>query len=153
AVGALRLAKPGNTAAHRLARPENLNEREQRPAGHHRLALGMFDIGPGETSGIMLAPATVGLLPADHPRCGARAGRTVATDPGGAQRRDRDPGRVGEVDPPESRKGTIRALPSAQERAGACDGTVYLFAQPIRPMLTEPAERDDRRRRALDVGQ
>src|SRR6516162_10215781 len=78
AVDALRPAKPGNAAPHRLARPENLHERKQRPAGHDRLALRMLDIGPGETPGIMLAPATVGLLLVDQPGSRAREVRIVA---------------------------------------------------------------------------
>src|SRR5215831_11614113 len=104
AVAALRPAKPGNAAPHRLARPENLHERKERPAGHDRLALRMFDIGPGETSGVMLAPATIGLLLVDEPGSRAREGGIVEIDARGAQRRGSEPGRIGEVEAPEPRK-------------------------------------------------
>src|SRR6516162_2063964 len=65
--------------------PRISSERKQRPAGHDRLALGMFDIGPGETPGVMLAPATVGLLLVDEPSGRAREDRIVAINPRGAQ--------------------------------------------------------------------
>src|SRR5262249_53985621 len=99
AVAALRLAQPGDAPLHGFRpRANNVEQGKQHPTRHDRLTLGMLDIGGVETAGIMLAPAAIGLLLIDQPLRRAPERRILALRASTAQRADREPGCVGEID-------------------------------------------------------
>src|SRR5215468_1750749 len=113
----------------------------------------MLDIRGVEASGIMFAPTAVRPLLVHEPLCSAPKGFIVARCTCGPQRRDREPGRVGEVDAPEPGPGPVRTLPASQHGAAGCNRLVDALAVSIRMLIAEGAQRHHRRCRAFNVGE